>query len=87
MCVFQCKRRASLAVIVGGHVARDGEQPRRKRPLDAAIPAAAAPRLFKGGGRQVFGDGIVANPVAHKVVDARQVIGVQGVPIDCLCRI
>src|SRR5262249_50338050 len=59
----------------------DGHEPRREGGEVAPVPVARDPRLLERERRQVLGHGAVTDPVAEVVVDARQLVRVQRVPV------
>jgi hypothetical protein len=64
------------------NVASDGEQPGRKAIRVTAELRSFAPGFLEGGSGQVFSGSRISNPVAEEVVEARDVICVQSVPVQ-----
>src|SRR5262249_19037339 len=76
---------ATTSIVIDGHIARDREQPRAKAGEVAPVPVPGAPRLLERDRGQVFRIRPVAHPVAEVVVDARKLLGVDGVPVRLAC--
>src|SRR5256885_13825971 len=72
--------------IVCPDVLCDLEQPRRKRCKIAAVGRAGAPGFFEGPGRQIFDVCMTTQSEAEVIVDTRQLVSVEGVPIHILGR-
>src|SRR5712671_4440752 len=87
---FRCFLKRHIAAlgpqIVCSDVLRDLEQPRRKRCKITAVACAGAPGFFEGPGRQIFDVCMTTQSEAEVIVDARQIVSVEGVPIQMLGR-
>src|SRR5881394_3954001 len=72
---------APRAHVIDRNVARDREQPSREAREVVPVALARAPGLLERRRRQVLRERIVPEPIAEEVVDARQLLGVDGVPV------
>src|SRR5271170_1868074 len=74
------------AQVVRSDVPRDLEQPCRKRCKVAAVGRACTPGFLEGPGGQIFDVCMTAQSETKIVIDPRQLVSVEGIPIHILGR-
>src|SRR5688572_33246962 len=67
--------------MISGHIARNAEQPGTESRQIATVTTPRPPGLLKGDGSQIFCVSLDAHAIAKKVIDARQLLRKERVPI------